>query len=445
MTWGTSGSLSRRCRVGTSDIRMFVYRTFGRIVGRIIRTCGNGLRALVRVRLRRGVHRLKMSSGAASVSAVVSRARVVLLPYAASPVMMRGRGGDASAVVVVKDDRQQDDADDGSGVASASRYRWMAHANGVRELNETRIQTRRKALASSTSGRMEAMGKRVDEAAPALRRLAEKALAYGEKAWRGMAEAKPGSVKKRIHEAGMYAMDRIDPRETTLCGVPRAVTSMEVVYPSGVVGAATARRLVEETLREGTKNARAATWMFSVGVPLSMPMFLTPLSNFPLYYFMFRLWSSTAATANGARALELLSGTDEARAMEIEAEVLEATGKGTPGGFDECKRLRPINCLNSETGTEAATTDEPLAVACCRLAKLGAGADKFVGAHGPEVLFVPCDALAKMIKDHIDSEEPSACSAAKQLERVFGASGAEALARKHKRYDEIYGVDKKTS
>lgn len=353
--------------------------------------------------------------------------------------------------MVVKDDRQQDDVvADGAGAGAASsskmmRYRWMAHANGVRELNETRTETRRKALASSTSGRMEAMGKRVDEAAPALRRLAEKALAYGEKAWRGMAEAKPGSVKKRIHEAGMYAMDRIDPRETTLCGVPRAVTSMEVVYPSGVVGATTARRLVEETLREGTKNARAATWMFSVGVPLSMPMFLTPLSNFPLYYFMFRLWSSTAATANGARALELLSGTDEARAMEIEAEVLEATSKGTPGGFDECKRLRPINCLNSETGTEAATTDEPLAVACCRLAKLGAGADKFVGADGPEVLFVPCDALAKMVKDHIDSEEPSACSAAKQLERVFGASGAEALARKHKRYDEIYGVDKKTS
>lgn len=349
--------------------------------------------------------------------------------------------------MVVKDDRQQDEVvADGAGASSSKmRYRWMAHANGVRELNETRIQTRRKALASSTSGRMEAMGKRVDEAAPALRRLAEKALAYGEKAWRGMAEAKPGSVKKRIHEAGMYAMDRIDPRETTLCGVPRAVTSMEVVYPSGVVGAATARRLVEETLREGTKNARAATWMFSVGVPLSMPMFLTPLSNFPLYYFMFRLWSSTAATANGARALELLSGTDEARAMEIEAEVLEATSKGTSGGFDECKRLRPINCLNSETGTEAATTDEPLAVACCRLAKLGAGADKFVGADGPEVLFVPCDALAKMVKDHIDSEEPSACSAAKQLERVFGASGAEALARKHKQYDEIYGVDKKTS
>lgn len=355
-------------------------------------------------------------SGASSSSVtatVVSRARVVLLPYAAS--------------------------------AATTRYRWMAHANGVREVNEARTETRRKALASSMSGRMEAMGKRVDEAVPALRRWAGKALAYGEKAWRGMSEAKPGSVKKRIHEAGMYAMDRIDPREATLCGVPRAVTSMEVVYPRGVVEAATARRLVEETLREGTKNARAATWMFSVGVPLSMPMFLTPLSNFPLYYFMFRLWSSTAATANGARALELFSGTDEARATEIEAEVLEATGKGTPGGFDECKRLRPINCLNSETGTEAATTDEPLAVACCRLAKLGAGADKFVGADGPEVLFVPCDALAKMVKDHIDSEEPSACSAAKQLERVFGASGAEALARKHKRYDEIYGVDKKTS
>jgi len=378
-----------------------------------------------------------------------SRARVVLLPYAA----VKGPGGGSRVVVGCSEDarwdgggdddrlrRHRDDAR-GSGASSSSSasYRWMAHAHGVREPNEERAERRRRALASSTSGRMAAVGKRVDEAAPALRRWAEKALAYGERTWRGMAEAKPGSVKKRIHEAGMYAMDRIDPRETTLCGVPRAVTSMEVVYPSGRVGAATARRLAEETLREGTKNARAATWMFSVGVPLSMPMFLTPLSNFPLYYFMFRLWSSTAASANGARALELLSRTDEARAMEIEAEVLEATGKGTPGGFDECKRLRPINCLNSETGTEAATTEEPLAVACCRLAKLGAGADKFVGADGPEVLFVPCDALAKMVADHIDSEDPSACSAAKQLERVFGASGAEALARKHKRYDEIYG------
>ena len=82
-----------------------------------------------------------------------------------------------------------------------------------------------------------------------------RAVDYGEKTWRSMAASAPGSARKRLHELGMYAMDRIDPRERALKALPKILSSAEIVYPSGAdVGAV--RRLVERTAAEGTRNAR---------------------------------------------------------------------------------------------------------------------------------------------------------------------------------------------
>jgi hypothetical protein len=102
--------------------------------------------------------------------------------------------------------------------------------------------------------------------------------------------------------------------------------------------------------------------------------------------------------------------------------------------------LRPINVLNSDTGREVSTMDEPHAMACCRLSQ--PGGEKFLGDEGPRVLFVPCDALAKVVREYhgVDDATATQQCASATVERLFGASGVVDLARSHKRYDEIYGV-----
>ena len=63
-------------------------------------------------------------------------------------------------------------------------------------------------------------------------------------------------------------------------------------------------------------------------------------------------------------------------------------------------------------------------------------------AHCGRVLFVPCDALAKVVREYhgVDDATATQQCASATVERLFGASGVVDLARSHKRYDEIYGV-----
>jgi len=263
------------------------------------------------------------------------------------------------------------------------------------------------------------------------RKMATRAVDYATRTWKNMGQAREGTMKRRIYDAGMYAMDRIDPNEYTLRGMPRMMTSMEIVYPSTAT-AKDARAVVETKLMRSAMTARRATWFNAIGVPLSLPMFLSPVSNFPIYWFVFRLWGTTEATRGGREALATLRLTSADDASAIEAKIKECTK------ITECKRLRPINVLNSDTGQEVSTTDEAHALVCCRLAQ--AGGATFLGDDGPPVLFVPCDALANVVND--DHGDELSENAAAKIERLFGASGIVDFVRRYKKYAEIYPVSK---
>ena len=244
----------------------------------------------------------------------------------------------------------------------------------------------------------------IDRAMPWVRRWGARAVDYG-----GEDVAGDGGERAGGRRGGGYTSSGCSRwtgsilESAALKEMPKILSSVEIVYPSGVdVGAV--RRLVERTVVDGTKNARApATTMYALGAPLSMPMFLTPVSNFPLYYFLFRLWSSTQATTSGKEAIRLLKTMDGAAAKAVEADVLGSTR------VVECKRLRPINVLNSDTGREVSTMDEPHAMACCRLSQ--PGGEKFLGDEGPRVLFVPCDALAKVVREYHGVDDATATQA----------------------------------
>tara|TARA_B100000683_G_scaffold14985_3_gene15142 strand:+ start:19718 stop:20779 length:1062 start_codon:yes stop_codon:yes gene_type:complete len=310
-----------------------------------------------------------------------------------------------------------DGADDGDAGG-----RFAVYARGREETSVKRreaVEAKRRAMGTTIGARLlRACG----WASPKAEETRRRARAFGEKTWAAMGAAKRGSVRKRIHELGMFAMDRIDPREMTLCGMPREASSMEVAYPRGATDARRARRATREAVETGMKNARAATRMYAIGVPLSIPMFLSPVSNFPLYYFVFRLISSTRATAAGGAATALLGDAREERAAEeramaIEREILEIGGESFA-----CARLDARDGVDVD------------GAACCRLAD--PALEKFLRDEGPDALFVPCDALAEAARGHEDSKEK--CAAAR-VEEIFNETGVVELSRKHRRYDEIYG------
>lgn len=324
---------------------------------------------------------------------------------------------------------------------------WFAHAGAVGEPSDAReSDAARRASARGATTR--AVTRAVDATMPFARRWALGAMRYAEETWRAMGAAGRGTARRRIYEAGNYAMERIDPREHALRALPSVTSSIEIVYPGGgTMKASEALGLVRATLRDGRASARNAMRLYSLGVPLSMPMFLTPLSNFPLYYFVYRLWGASEASANATEALRVLDAgaADDARANETEARFFRISrgddGDGSTVG--ECKRLRPINSLNSDTGGEVSTTDEPHALACCRLARPG-GETLLRGDAAPEVLFVPCDALGTIAARYhggdIDADASTSPCAAAAVERLFGAAGVVELSRKHRRYEEIYGA-----
>lgn len=360
----------------------------------------------------------------------MSRARAIAVPFRLRDVVVARRD------VAVTSTSRGGGGDGGEGdgararLAPAPASAWVIHGAAVDESSSARAREAASAIESRRGVLSKAWG--VIDGVTGANAAVARATDYGSRAWRDMALQRPGTIKRRIYDLGMYAMDRIDPSEYTIRGMPQVVTSMEIVYPS-TANAADVRAAVEETLKTATSTARKATWFNAIGVPLSLPMFLSPVSNFPIYWFGFRLWNTTAAVRSGREALQALRSTSSDDAVAIEAKVKDLARGGD--AIVECKRLRPINCLNSDTGQEVSTTDEPHAVACCRLSQ--AGGEALMGDNGPRVLFVPCDALAKVVSDDCERDELSE-GAASKVERLFGASGVVDFVRRRKKYEEIY-------
>ena len=317
-----------------------------------------------------------------------------------------------------------------------------AHASAVDEPRGARAEDARRRESGRGRAWKTVMGA-IERVAPFARSWGERARAYGERTWRGMGARAPGSAGRRIYDWGQWALERVDPREDALRALPVCVSSMEVVYPGGgVVEAREAREAARRTLAEGARAARTATRMYAVGVPLSLPMFLSPVSNFPLYYFVYRLWGSTRATARGTEALRVLESVSEREATDIEARVLRVSGGERSRAA--CERLRDVAHASTSDGAAETTSDGAAettgatATTCCRLAKPGAAA-LLHGDDAPSVLFVPCDALGKITRDARDGNTANVhLDAAAAIERLFGATGVVDLARRHARYDEIY-------
>lgn len=289
------------------------------------------------------------------------------------------------------------------------KQNWLIHARVVAEICEQRA-----AKAAGKVAKAEAASP--EKYAPGW------IVAYGKQAldkmlatWDGWGQAPKGSVTKRLHNLGTWALDRIDPDETMMRdGLPQVASSIEVAYPSSL-SPAEVREKLNELVGTRTDAMRRSFWFNVIPVGLFMPLMLTPISNVPVYWFSFRAWSTWRASNGGLALRTVLDSTDAE--IPSAAQVVDLTAEF------KCRRLNGGSRENggSEEGTVTAGGDEVL---CCRLNR-----EALPGA--PPVLLVPCDAMERAVRPSAAlGGEILSLEAAAEVESVYNTSGVVELTRK---------------
>ena len=128
--------------------------------------------------------------------------------------------------------------------------------------------------------------------------------------------ARRGDVDARPHTA---------PRDPA-GALPPVCTSVEMVHPANV-STLEARAALARLVGEMTDATRRGMLWNAACVPLTMPLMLTPISNFPAYWFGWRAWTQRRASGAGRalrRVVEMSGGADAWRARER----LEGMGGG---------------------------------------------------------------------------------------------------------------------
>lgn len=211
-----------------------------------------------------------------------------------------------------------------------------------------------------------------------------------------------GSWRERAHRVGAWMLDRIPPRETTLAELPVACTSAEIAY-SEDADEEDARRALAELCVDGVAAARRAYRRNLALAPLTLPLFLTPMSNLPVYWLGWRAWEQWRGARAGGELRRLIE-TDDARPARADASRWVDVARA-------CIRLK----RGDETVRDGTRRD---ATVCCRIRT-----DASLPPP-PPVLFAPCAAIAA-------AEDPGERAAA--AERATRAKGLAELARRYRR------------
>ena len=147
----------------------------------------------------------------------------------------------------------------------------------------------------------------------------------------------PGTLRRRAHAAGTWMLDRIPPHETPLGALPPVCTSVEMVHPANV-STLEARAALARLVGEMTDATRRGMLWNAACVPLTMPLMLTPISNFPAYWFGWRAWTQRRASGAGRALRRVVEMSDVRVAAWRARERLEGWGRESPS--DETREIR---------------------------------------------------------------------------------------------------------
>ena len=172
-------------------------------------------------------------------------------------------------------------------VLPLGRRVWLFHAGG--------------AGAAERAARREEL-RRIEGWGP--RELAGRLEAFGGREVERLRAAGPGTFRGWLWKWAGVLQTRIDPRETTLRGIPRPCPELQVTYPASLSQTLVRRRLRLVAGREAAE--KQWTYVWGAALFASTPLLVLPISNLPLYWAFYRGYCHFAAWRGGGALREKL-------------------------------------------------------------------------------------------------------------------------------------------
>ena len=251
---------------------------------------------------------------------------------------------------------------------------FFIHASAIREPNPSRYDRAVRVV-------------RENEEKDALKRftplfvnsLKEKASAYASKTWQTWEKSEKGFGRK-VYDIAQKLLERVDPDEDVLKAIPSkalgaTLSSCEIVYPKSLMHADDVRVAIRDLLKRGKKKARRAKYFNLACAPFTLPLFLSPVSNFPIYWFLYRAREAWIGCKGAESAKEILQ-----RRLE-QPELIGEDDR-------EIQKLTEFECTRSSDNEDDGSSGNKSSEACCRIA-----------AHDESncaVTFAPCNKLDEM-------------------------------------------------
>lgn len=248
---------------------------------------------------------------------------------------------------------------------------FFIHASAIREPNPSRYDRAVRVV-------------RENEEKDALKRftplfvnsLKEKASAYASKTWQTWEKSEKGFGRK-VYDIAQKLLERVDPDEDVLKAIPSkalgaTLSSCEIVYPKSLMHADDVRVAIRDLLKRGKKKARRAKYFNLACAPFTLPLFLSPVSNFPIYWFLYRAREAWIGCKGAESAKEILQ-----RRLE-QPELIGEDDR-------EIQKLTEFECTRSSDNEDDGSSGNKSSEACCRIA-----------AHDESncaVTFAPCNKL----------------------------------------------------
>ena len=206
--------------------------------------------------------------------------------------------------------------------------------------------------------------------------LKEKASAYASKTWQTWEKSEKGFGRK-VFDIAQKLLERVDPDEDVLKAIPSkalgaTLSSCEIVYPKSLMHADDVRIAIRDLLKRGKKKARRAKYFNLACAPFTLPLFLSPVSNFPIYWFLYRAREAWIGCKGAESAKEILQ-----RRLE-QPELIGEDDR-------EIQKLTEFECTRSSDNEDEGSSGNKSSEACCRIA-----------AHDESncaVTFAPCNKL----------------------------------------------------
>ena len=132
----------------------------------------------------------------------------------------------------------------------------------------------------------------------------QKVTSMAQNEWHRMENASKRSLRGVTYRFAQWVLSKRDPMATFLGSIPQEAEQLEVIFPGGIPERMVRRRLRMLAMYR-RKELKSQAWKWWGATAASIPLFILPITNLPLYWAVYQLHISRKAV-KGATKLEAL-------------------------------------------------------------------------------------------------------------------------------------------